>query len=87
MSQRIIDLWRGDIAPLDRCGIGDREANLLLQNMDRLQTKLEEGLTEAQKGHFEDYVQKTDQSYLRMLELAFKEGFSLGSRLTAEAMT
>lgn len=87
MSHTIIDLWRGDIAPLDRIGGGDRETKQLLWKMDRSQTKLEAGLTEEQKALLEDHLQKTDQYYLRMMELAFREGFSLGTKLMAESMT
>ena len=41
MPQTIIDLWRGDIGPIDRCGIGDREANMLSLQMERSETKTE----------------------------------------------
>ena len=52
MSQTIIDLWKGDIAPIDRCGAFDTEATRLSLQMDRMQTKVEEALTEAQKMSF-----------------------------------
>lgn len=87
MPQTIIDLWRGDIGPIDRCGIGDREANMLSLQMERSETKTEALLTEEQKVLFQAFVQTTDRYYARMMELAFQEGFSLGSKLTAEALT
>lgn len=87
MSQTIIDLWRGDIGPIDRCGFGDREANMLSLQMERTETKVESCLTDEQKELFQAFVQKTDRYYARMMELAFQEGFSLGSKLTAEALT
>ena len=84
--QTIIDLWNGDIAPVERCGAYDREANLLALKMEQLQTKLEAGMTAEEKEVFQKFVNQTDTYYLRMMALAFREGFSLGSSLTAEAM-
>ena len=83
----IIDLWRGDIAPIERCGAHDREGNLLGLQLDLLQTKLEDGLTEAQREAFQEFIKYTELFNLRMMELAFQEGFSLASKLMAEALT
>jgi len=84
--QTIIDIWRGDIAPVERCGAYDREASLLALKMERLQTKAEEGLTEAQTEALREYVRQADAYNFRMMELAFREGFSLGTRLASEAL-
>lgn len=85
--QTIIDLWRGDIAPMERCGAYDREGNLLAVRLDRLQTQLDSSITDAQKELLHEFIKQTDLLNLRMQELAFQEGFSLGSKLTAEALT
>ena len=85
--QTIIDLWNGDIAPVERCGAFDREANLLALKMEHLQTKVEAAMTVEEKEVFQLFVRQTDAYYLRLMALAFREGFSLGSSLTAEAMT
>lgn len=85
--QTIIDLWRDDIAPMERCGAYDREGNLLAMQLDRLQTKMENSIADEQKELFHEFIKQTDLLSLRMQELAFQEGFSLGSKLTAEALT
>ncbi len=87
MSQTIIDLWKGDIAPIDRCGAFDTEATRLSLQMDRMQTKSRRSFDRSAKNVFLDFVEKTDCFYLRMMELAFQEGFSLGSKLTSEALS
>lgn len=86
MSQTIINLWNGNVAPGEHCGSHDPEANKLIALMERNREKLNGGLTEAQKAIFHKYIDCADEYLMRMMELAFCEGFSLGSRLTIEAL-
>ena len=47
---------------------------------------LHEELTAAQKETFQKYIDCTEEYFLRMLELAFSDGFCLGSKLVMESL-
>lgn len=86
MYATIMDLWNGNIAPADNCGAHDPEANRLICVMEQNREKLCAGLTAAQKEVFQKYIDCSDDYLLRMLELAFCDGFSLAARLLNEAL-
>ena len=86
MMQTIIDLWRGDIAPCEHCGARDAQANELIGLMERNREELCKGLTAAQADVFQKYMDCTEEYWLRLIELAFCDGFCLGSRLATEAL-
>ena len=82
--QTIIDLWNGNIAPCEHCGSHDAQINRLLCLMERHREGLHNGLTEAQTEVFQKYMDCAEEYLLRMMELAFSDGFCLGARLAAE---
>lgn len=84
--QTITDLWNGNIAPCEHCGAHNPEVNQLIGLMERNREKLNEGLTAAQTEIFQKYIDCSEEYLLRMLELAFCDGFCLGSRLATEAL-
>ena len=86
MLQTISDLWNGNIAPCDSCGAHDPEANQLIRLMERNRETLRSGLTAAQTETFQKYIDCSEEYLLRMMELAFCDGFCLGSRLSVEAL-
>lgn len=86
MTQTISDLWSGNIAPCEHCGSHDSEANHLLCLMERNRDNLCAGLTAVQKETFQKFIDCSEEYTLRMMELAFCDGFSLGCRLTAESL-
>ena len=86
MSQTIYNLWNGNIAPAEHCGYHDFEASQLLSLMNRNLQQLSDGLSEAQKELLQKYTDCSEEYRLRMQELAFREGFSLGCKLTAESL-
>ena len=86
MAQTITDLWNGNLAPYEHCGSQDTEANHLIALMERNSNALLEGLTASQKETFQKYVDCSEEYLIRMLELAFCNGFSLGCKLTSEAL-
>ena len=86
MRQIIKDLWNGNLAPCEICGSDNSEAKHLISLMERNREKLSAGLTEAQKSVFQRYIDCSEEYLLCMLELAFCDGFSMGSRLTTEAL-
>ena len=86
MDSTIFDLWNGNIAPCEHCGVHDPVLNKLILLIERNRETLCGGLTEQQKEVFQKYMDCSEEYLLRMLELAFAEGFSLASKLTVEAM-
>lgn len=86
MNQTITKLWYGNLSPCEHCGVRDQEADHLLSLMERNREALCDGLTEHQRTSLEKYIACSDEYLCRMQELSFCEGFSLGCRLTAEAL-
>lgn len=82
--QTIIDLWNGNISPREYCGSHDPVINNLMGLIERNREKLSGGLTEAQLETFQKYMDCSDEYLLRMLELAFCDGFCLGGKLVME---
>ena len=82
----ITDLWYGNIAPCERCGSHDPLIHNLMGLISRNREKLSSGLTEAQMESFQKYMDCSDEYLLRMLELAFYDGFCLGSKLVMETL-
>ena len=86
MKNTVEDLWNGEIAPCEHCGAHDSQANHLLSLMERNRENLQEGLTAAQVDTFQKYIDCSEEYLLRMLELAFCDGFCLGCKLSIEAL-
>ena len=86
MEETIKDLWNGNIAPCEHCGAHDLEANRLIRLMEQNREALRSGLTAAQVEVFQKYIDHSEEYLLRMLELAFCDGFSLGSKLAVEVL-
>lgn len=86
MLETISDLWNGNVAPCEHCGANDPEAIELIGLMERHHEALCGGLTAAQAETFQKYIDCSEEYILRMMELAFCDGFCLGSRLAMEAL-
>ena len=86
MAQTITDLWNGNIAPCEHCGSHDPQINNLIGLIERNRENLSRGLTESQMDTFQKYIDCSEEYLLRMLELSFSDGFSLGSRLIIESL-
>ena len=86
MTETIINLWNGNIAPCEHCGAHDPAVNKLIGLMERNREKLCKGLTEAQMELYQKYIDCSEEYLLRMLELAFSDGFCLGSKLAMESL-
>lgn len=86
MSQIISELWNGNITPCEHCGANDVEANHLISLMERHRETLSRDLAPAQMDVFQKYMDCADEYLLRMLELAFCDGFCLGGKLVSGAL-
>ena len=84
--QTILDLWNGNIAPCEQCGSHDPMINELAGLIERNRENLNRGLTEAQMDVFQKYRDCSEEYLLRMLELAFYDGFCLGGKLALETL-
>lgn len=84
--QTIIELWNGNIAPGEHCGSHDAEANHFVHLMERNRETLREGLTAAQSEVLQKYIDCSEEYLLRMMELAFYDGFCTAGKLTMEMM-
>lgn len=86
MPQTIKDLWNGNVAPCEHCGSHDPVVNHLIGLIERNREKLSGGLTEAQKEILQKYIDCSEEYLLYMQELAFSDGFVLGTKLAVEAL-
>ena len=86
MSQTLTDLWNGNIAPSEHCGAHDPLVRELFHLTEKNRKTLFEGLTAAQTEICQKYIDCSEEYMFRMLELAFCDGFSLGSKLAMEAL-
>ena len=84
--QTITDLWYGNLALCDRCGAYDPEAKRILLLLERNRNALCASLTANQAEVFQKYMDCTESYLFRMMELAFADGFSLGSKLAMESL-
>lgn len=86
MKQTIQELWNGNIAPGENCGVGQFKIERIAVLMERNREALNQELGQQQKAIFEKYIDCSEE-YLGLLsEQAFCDGFCLGSRLMAEVL-
>ena len=78
MTHTIEDLWNGELAFCEHCGAYDPEANRLVRELAQLQ--------EGQREQLQGYIDQTERYTLRMMELAFRDGFSAGVKLLTEGL-
>lgn len=86
MTQTISDLWNGNIAPYERCGMRDPDLKHLICLMERNRESLLKETTVQQQEIFEKYEDCSDEYLLRMTERAFCDGFCLASKLLTQAL-
>ena len=84
MESTIEALWYGDITPAEDCGVHDRQLEALLQLLQRNREYLEKELSPEQKERLGKYADSVDEYLCEMSVRAFRDGFSLASRLWAE---
>lgn len=87
VKRTIEDLWNGNIASAENCGVGDPEIENLVILIERHKELLNKELGQQQKSIFEKYVDCTEEYVCLISKCAFRDGFSLASRLMAEALS
>ena len=86
MRSVINELWHGNIVPQEDSRTNSKEMKELLGYMSRHHEDLEKGFSDDQKEVFEKYHECMDELTSKFIIQAFKYGFRLGSRLTADAL-
>lgn len=86
MRSTISDLWNGNIAPCEHCGAHDTQANQLICLLEQNRDDLCKELSDMQKEIFQKYIDCSEEYLLRMMELAFCDGFCLGNQLAIESL-
>ena len=86
MTQAIEALWNGELAFAEHCGAHDQQANQLVRELGKSRDSLLEQMSQPQRELLERYVDQTERYTLRMMELAFRDGFSVGVGLLTEAL-
>ena len=86
MNSIIDDLWDGKITSAENCGVGDPEIENLIPLIEKHKEWLKNELSPLHKSIFEKYVDCTEEYVCLITKCAFHDGFSLASRLMAEAL-
>ena len=86
MTRTIEALWNGALAFCEHCGAHDSEANRLIRETAKNRDALLAQLPQKQQMLLQSYVDQTERYTLRMMELAFRDGFSVGVRLLTEGL-
>ena len=86
MTQTIEALWNGELAFSEHCGAHDQQANQLVRELGKSRDSLLEQMSQPQRELLERYVDQTERYTLRMMELAFRDGFCAGMQLLSEGL-
>lgn len=86
MISAIEELWYGNLAPCENCGAGDEEIKRLTSLMCENEEALRKGLNGNHRELFLQYVKWADHYACSISALAFREGFSLATRLLMDSI-
>ena len=86
MKKTIAELWNGNLEPVENLGINNDEMKELENLIERCVEKIEKMLNEEQKKILKTYCDNVNEYILIATEQAFCDGYSLGTRITAEAL-
>ena len=82
----ILALWEGRLEPGKRCGTG-KEIREVEELLERNRSRLQASLNENEKSILDKYDDCIEEQLFIVAEQAFYEGYCLGTKLTAEALT
>ena len=86
MNNILKDLWYGNVAPCEHCGVGNIKLNRLIRDMERVRVKLSDTLSPQQAEQLEALKSVFDQYSALLCEESFASGFQLGTQITIAAM-
>ena len=87
MKHTIEELWYGNIATSENCGVNNPEIEKLVSLIERNKENLDKTLADPQKQMLEKLLSCSDEFTQLLSVQAFCDGFCLASRLLAEAFT
>ncbi len=85
LMKTIANLWNGNIAPVRYSGINNSEMRKMRSLIQSSFEKLEECVED--KALLRKYNDSMNEYVIMAAEQAFSDGFCLGTKITAEAMT
>ncbi|MBQ4116715.1 MAG: hypothetical protein IJD37_05000 [Clostridia bacterium] len=86
MTKIIEKIWKDDFELESNFGVNNRKLRVSERNMFRSREKLEAILDDNQKKVYGEYIEYLEEMNRQSLDEAFCEGFSIGMRITAEAL-
>ena len=86
MSQTIRQLWNGRLAPVRCSGIDNPEINESLKAIEECLSELNRVLGREEAALLESYRSQINEYVALCSEQAFCDGYSLGAKITAEAL-
>lgn len=86
MTNTIEALWNGELAFVEHCGAHDDAANALVCEMEQCREGLWPQLGESQREQVQGYLDRMERYTMRMMELAFRDGFCAGMQLLSEGL-
>lgn len=86
MGNILLELWRGELAPLERKKGNSKQLKRVIKKMETFRNALEKILNEQQIEFFETYADCVHEYADITAEEAFCDGFRLASRPMAEAL-
>ena len=78
------DLWYGNIAPFETCGVGNREIENVNILMEQYKTQLLEELNMHDRAGFKKYAECAREYCALLSKAAFEDGFLLALRIMTE---
>ena len=86
MTNTIEALWNGELAFVEHCGAHDDAANALVRELEKDREVLWSQLGEPQREQVRLYLDQMERYTLKMMELAFRDGFCAGVQLLSEGL-
>lgn len=87
MLKTILQIRNGNLDPMQHLGEGNAEMKYMEDLIYRNYLKLEEALNEKEKEIFKKYNDYLTKYVIMSNEESFGDGFCLGARIIAEALT
>ena len=87
MKKIIAKIWNGDLDPVQHLGEGNHKMSHLEYLIYQNHEIIEKGIDEDTKKDFKKYNNCMSEYVSVVMEQAFCDGFCLGAKITAEALT
>ncbi len=87
MTKTIAQIWKGTLDPARYSGADQMAVRALADRLEQDAEQLTKILMEKEKAMFQDYCDRMNDYVALMNEQAFCDGFCLGAKIVAEALT